>query len=764
MPIGNDIRTVFREFNTDGVPTSGVWNPTKKDLRDSLGVAGDEIEASKIAAAASETAAATSEENAQAYAVSAQGFAGVAGAAAGYFQRNDLAQLLADSFIVYDPDEVENVAAGDIITLRNGGAYLVAAEAATDHDIITAGGVKLYFVGYDIRPDDILPNTTPATTDMTAAVNTAAAAAARTGAVLHASPQRMLVSDTITLPPNVAYKAPGGTNYANPTRNAGGKFVSTKTTAGAVISISGTRLQGQGGSTDGLWITSIGAGASTDLTGIALNGIEIDALFTHTFNNLTLDHFNCLSGVKTVSQCNKLTFRDFKFLNGGARVAGATAYSGSIALDIGDAPDSEVENAFIEAFDGTGVAIGANSKVRNSFIDLCIKGILGENGKRGELNNTTVKFSRQNAVQLQDCEEFKINGGQYVGGNTDGAAPNADNAATIRLTTGVTGLEIRGTDFKHLQEWRAPRLPAVLKTGAAGNSATLTGCTFGDVRVGETHFSDANGAWAAGDLIVKDFKLELGSSRALLDTPVAYSSGMTVTSATMTVTHSAQTYVAQGFGVTFPFTTAGAFDADDWLLLDPQSQNGLTIPDNVATNIGNSVINVNDGTTGYWGLYLGSETTVEGIVQTNGLTQLCRGNAGSIGPKFVCSTVPTILVENRQTSGSASIRGFSYKVPVAHTGGGGSENFNLFPAGSTNRFNGRFVISGRQPAATHIYYEADLDWDGTTLTVVDIRKTHAVLGPLAFAVVSGQVVLQASSSTATDFYPTINFDGLYSEL
>ena len=50
MPIGDDIRTIFREFNTDGDATSGPWNPQKKDLRDGLGAVGDNLAAAETLA------------------------------------------------------------------------------------------------------------------------------------------------------------------------------------------------------------------------------------------------------------------------------------------------------------------------------------------------------------------------------------------------------------------------------------------------------------------------------------------------------------------------------------------------------------------------------------------------------------------------------------------------------------------------------------------------------------------------------------------
>jgi hypothetical protein len=57
----------------------------------------------------------------------------------------DVAGLRADTTFTYTPGTDDTVAAGDIIrTQAEGFAYQVAASDATDHHLITAGGVKLY--------------------------------------------------------------------------------------------------------------------------------------------------------------------------------------------------------------------------------------------------------------------------------------------------------------------------------------------------------------------------------------------------------------------------------------------------------------------------------------------------------------------------------------------------------------------------------------------------------------------------------------------
>jgi hypothetical protein len=79
------------------------------------------------------------------YAAKAQGYANVAGAAVGFIDREDQTTLLADTSLTYTAGQAGTVSAGDVIRTRTEGfAYIVAASAASDQHITTAGGVKMY--------------------------------------------------------------------------------------------------------------------------------------------------------------------------------------------------------------------------------------------------------------------------------------------------------------------------------------------------------------------------------------------------------------------------------------------------------------------------------------------------------------------------------------------------------------------------------------------------------------------------------------------
>ena len=70
--------------------------------------------------------------------------------------RKDVATLLADTTITYTAGTVNSVTTGDVVqTAAEGFSYSVAASGASDHDVTTAGGVKLYVLpnedGYSVK-------------------------------------------------------------------------------------------------------------------------------------------------------------------------------------------------------------------------------------------------------------------------------------------------------------------------------------------------------------------------------------------------------------------------------------------------------------------------------------------------------------------------------------------------------------------------------------------------------------------------------------
>lgn len=75
----------------------------------------------------------------------AEEYAQIALASGGVLDVEDVADLLANTTITYTAGSTFAVSAGSVVRTRaEGFAYRVAASGASDHDVITAGGVKLY--------------------------------------------------------------------------------------------------------------------------------------------------------------------------------------------------------------------------------------------------------------------------------------------------------------------------------------------------------------------------------------------------------------------------------------------------------------------------------------------------------------------------------------------------------------------------------------------------------------------------------------------
>tara|TARA_R110000764_G_C11029370_1_gene385339 strand:- start:39766 stop:42324 length:2559 start_codon:yes stop_codon:yes gene_type:complete len=101
-----------------------------------------------VAAAASEAAAALSETAAAVSAAQAAEYDGP--------WLDDTTLLIADTVLTYTAAQPSTVAAGDYVrTRKEGFSYEVAASAAVDHDLATAGGVKLYVLqgeaGFNVK-------------------------------------------------------------------------------------------------------------------------------------------------------------------------------------------------------------------------------------------------------------------------------------------------------------------------------------------------------------------------------------------------------------------------------------------------------------------------------------------------------------------------------------------------------------------------------------------------------------------------------------
>jgi hypothetical protein len=160
-------------------------------------------------------------------------FTKLAGLASGARTLDSVADLVADTALTYS-----NVTTGDYLTtLAEGYAYEVAASGATDHDLATAGGVKLY-----VQPvDGALP--VPAFgsiglgADDTAKFQAALDAALARGVFAVSVPAGAFIANDLTLPSGVALR---GVGYERQTGGSPGGTRITRNSNVPMLTLEGT--------------------------------------------------------------------------------------------------------------------------------------------------------------------------------------------------------------------------------------------------------------------------------------------------------------------------------------------------------------------------------------------------------------------------------------------------------------------------------------------------------------------------------------------
>jgi hypothetical protein len=285
----------------------------------------------------------------------------------------------------------------------------------------------------------------------------------------------------------------------------------------------------------------------------------------------------------------------------------------------------------------------------------------------------------------------------------------------------------------------------------------MRGVQFGDVVTAGQHIVDPNELWSAGKFSLRDFTLTMGQARAKLQTPVAFEAGLTVNNDTFTVTQGGATYVHKGQGVTYPVTTTSTFVAAEWVLLDEPDIRGLFVPSNVRTNIGSCEVR---GTGTQTAITTGFDTSVDGVVTVENCLRFMAGAAGAVGPKFISRVKPTTILTCTSASSAASIRGWQYPVAATHTGSGVNETVDLatLPA----RASGRVSVSVGLGGGVAFTLSANIQWDGTTLTVSDRSCFGGFFaGAATFVASGGQLRLEWSSASARSGTATVEFDGLW---
>jgi len=676
----------------------------------------------------------------------------------GYKERQNVSELLADTLYTYQPDRNDTVAPGDIIRTRAEGFSYEVLAAGASGDVVTAGGVKLRALkesGGGVTTGQFGAVADGATDDSASLV-----AAVSSSDLLILDRRVYRVNSQVAIPASVSVSGAMGSRYANPSSSAGGKILSAITTAQSVIYRAGTLLQSLGGGLSGVSIGGHDSINATNLTGVNVHGLTLHNVFNEIIENLTVEHFNGATALLASGQCNKLTFLNPRVLSIGtyadARSGFGTDYGAGINIAV--APDSEIINGYVEGVGTTGITIGDNSKIIGGFIDLCRVGVSMSNDRPKITSGTSIKYHRRNGVGVLNARFPIIENSVIVSCNTDRALWSDGAAACVAMQGNVTGLKIHNVDFRHMQTWRGGALPPVIRLGPDdGSTCLISECAFGDVVSGGQHIADPNGVWAAGRFSLRNFSLTMGASRIKLQEPVAFEEGLTVNNQFFTVTEDGKTYVANGRGKTFPWVTTASFVADDWVELDALDARGLFVPAGVRTDIGQSRVT---GTGSQTAITAASDVSISGVVDVLNCSRFMAAGAGTIGPKFRARAKPTTLLTCTTASSTASIRGWQFELSAAHTGSGSNEYVDIetLPA----RASGRVTFSTGIGGTVAFVLSANIQWDGTTLTVSDRACSPGFFGGAAtFANNGGQLAVEWSSASARSGVATVEFDGLW---
>lgn len=679
----------------------------------------------------------------------------------------DAAELAADK-LVYTYDDFATMET-DITSGGDGTVHNDRAEGFSyiedSGSTFTVDGVGLTPDGY-IRPPEMVGAAANGSTDDSEEVTLLASLSN----IVDMSRKAYKVTEPAILPASVYIEGHGGSRYANPNGQIGGRIMSAISENGAAVYREGTTLQSQGAGVSGLSIGGHNDVSTDDFSANSIRGIEFHDVFNEIVENLTVDHINATDAIYTSGQCNKVSFINPRVCIVGTyskSIVSASDYGNGINLQ--SSPDSEIINPFIEGLGGTGAILTSSCSIHGGFTDLCSLGAFAT-GNGPTIAGTSSKFHNNQAVSTASSLNMKITGGTFVSGNRIRNGSSTTKAAQIAMSGDVSGLAVAGNDFRHRQQWRGPTLPPVIHLGSNdGSYAEMRGSLFGDVISGGSHITDPNGLWADGLFTLSDFSLTMGKSRENLTTPVAFTDGIEVTSEFFTVTYGGGTYVANGFGHSFPWTTTSTFEYDseydvasdgtnDWVLLDEPSTSGMQVPANVISDVGRSSVS---GTGTQRAMTLGTGASISGSIQVRDCDSFMYGGSGAIGPKFISNVEPTDIVVSTSPSSSASIRGWSFPKTVSHTGSGINESVDLttLPA----RASGRMTVSCGFSGAAAFVLSADILWDGTTLTVSNRVIDAGVFGSTAtFIDNSGELALQWSSGSAKSDTAVLNFDGIWS--
>lgn len=589
--------------------------------------------------------------------------------------------------------------------LQAGDLWFLASSGATD--ISDLGGLV---PAGDVFPDHFADNATPITTDMTAAINAAAAFSKQ----VFFRPEGYRFTSTLTVPDGSVWTGLGGTPaYGTLQQDERVAHLHADfTTTDNIIEITGSasafRYRARVTFNDMVCRTH-NDNASTDLSAQTINYFYLTNTFLVTFNNCWIENANVTNAISGAGGSNNaLRFFGGGVMNigdSGANFSGSTGqYTYGNGIDTSVIPDSWIEGAFVESCGGDGIRLGANCKAFDCFTDLNRFGyrIYSYDAK---IDGGSSKWNMKNGIYTQpSAVDFSIQNITLIGNNYLNATGNTDDTFAIRLTTGNTGFRIANIDARDEISANHPsrtELQNFIHLGGSGNKGVIDGVSIGDTATGGPIVYDPNAMLATGAVSV------------------------------LNVRRSGTTKNTKGIAL----ETTGYFGA-----------------------LSGSV----EGASGSAAVTLGARASTVGNVQSTGAGTLFAAIRNAIGPFIASATTPTVVIDKTgaANTGAVSMRGWSFPIGFNHTGGGGSETNVVAPM--ANRALGWFTITYGNASTTSFMYAAKIHWDGSTLTVSDAISTGSNIGTFGMSVSGGNLLFSSATSTAiSGGVAVVDFTGIW---
>lgn len=367
--------------------------------------------------------------------------------------------LLADTTLTYTPSTPSTVAAGGYVRTRaEGFSYRVAASTATDHHVVTAGGVKLYVQpgtrGHNAKAFGVIGD---GTTDDSAAMQMAINACFNAGVTLfvpagdYYCPSGIAVNYTTLLygKPVIVGEGASNTRFSTNTNttllNISGDWGSSEQQrnqfSGFSLSYSGFSLSYSGSN-------SIGVGMAltelsyTGLSDIAINGFYKGLLATDV---ITLTFHKCMFVGNTVGVEGVRT----TFSNANAWAFYACTINGNSlrGIQVNKAATLSLDSCTLEG-NGTMSVTETYAVYMNGNPNEGASGLTARNcyfeGNKGEADVCIDANDGDGALHsFYGCTFNRISSVNFV----------TNNIKLVKSNTGFLGLTVNGCGFRHFNTY-----------------------------------------------------------------------------------------------------------------------------------------------------------------------------------------------------------------------------------------------------------------------------------------------------------------------